>query len=221
MQDDQQYWLERWQAREIEFNQAEPNVRLVKFYSKLQLHKNASVLVPLCGKSIDMLWLAKQGVNVIGIELSDIACKQFFAEQELTPLVYKQNGFTVYQYSTISIWCGDFFKLPVDKLPKIDAIYDRAALVALPADIRRDYVKQLARCVPEDSRVLLITVEYPPEARNEAPFAVFTVEVKQLCEPYFTVELLAEEQGVAPPHLAAAELTYWRNKIYLLTRLAS
>src|SRR6056297_3166422 len=124
------FWLDRWQKSQIGFHQNEVNPHLEAYWSDLDLSSGASVFVPLCGKSLDMLWLAGTGHRVIGIELNDIAVKSFFDENKLTPSISSKYPFEVYQYGEIEIWRGNFFTLDKNDLNRVKAVYDRAALVA-------------------------------------------------------------------------------------------
>ncbi|MCS6947388.1 MAG: methyltransferase domain-containing protein, partial [Steroidobacteraceae bacterium] len=126
-----QFWLERWQKHEIGFHQSAPHPALARFWSRLALRPGARVFVPLAGKSLDMLWLAQAGFQVVGIELSPIAVAQFAAEHAPEA---RRN---------VELRCGDFFALTRAALGPVDAVFDRAALVALPAAQRRDYVAQM------------------------------------------------------------------------------
>ena len=115
--------------------------------------------MPLCGKSLDMLWLAEQGYQVIGVELSPIAVKAFFKENHLKPVKRRLGDFTLWSHGNISILCGDYFSLSQTQLGQIDTVYDRAALTALPEDIRPLYVEHLHSIVSSTTNIFLLTIE--------------------------------------------------------------
>ena len=131
------YWNEKWEKKEIGFHQDSGHPALPKYFEVLS---GTKVLVPLCGKSKDMLWLAAHGFKVVGVELSPIACRDFFEEASLPFSLSQREGFTVFEGTDISLWCGDFFKLPQSAIAGMTTIYDRAALIALPPDTRKQYV---------------------------------------------------------------------------------
>ncbi|MDO9106863.1 MAG: thiopurine S-methyltransferase [Methylovulum sp.] len=152
-------WLQCWRDRRTDFHQHAVNPLLAKFWPKLALAQGSRVFVPLCGKSLDMIWLAGQGYAVVGVELSPIAVRAFFSENKLKPVRRQRGQFTLWQHANISILCGDYFALTQADLGRIDTVYDRAALTALPEDLRKQYVGQLGRIVPETAQVLLLTTE--------------------------------------------------------------
>ena len=177
---DAQYWHERWVDDKIGFHRGEVNPYLVEYWPTLKLHAGSRVFVPLCGKSLDLLWLAEQGYEVIGIEISSIAVQAFFKENNLTPKVEPHGAFELWRVDNISLICGDFFELSPVQLGEVAAVYDRASLVALPVDIRRSYVEHLADLCPLDIPRLLITLDYAQSRMDGPPFAVSDEEIKQL-----------------------------------------
>ena len=112
----------------------------------------SEVLVPLCGKSRDKLWLASAGHTVMGVELSPIAVDHFFKEHGLQAEVRTEGPFTIKQSGPITIWCGDFFALPAAAVERVAAVYDRASLVAFPPALQSRYVRKLADTLPPPSR---------------------------------------------------------------------
>lgn len=156
---DNQLWLQSWRDKHIDFHQISVNPLLTKFWPKLKLTTASKVFVPLCGKSLDMIWLAEQGYQVIGVELSPIAVRDFFKENGFKPTKSQSGQFTLWQYERISILCGDYFSLNKDDLGEIDIVYDRASLTALPEDIRVMYVSQLKTIVQAQTKIFLLTIE--------------------------------------------------------------
>ena len=131
------FWHKRWQSNQIGFHLPEVNPYLQRFWPQLGVEEGARVLVPLCGKSLDLLWLAHQGHEVLGIELSEKAVEEFFDEHHFDPNVSEQGPFKVYRAGSIELWCGDFFELTAGDVADCTALYDRAALIALPPPMRQ------------------------------------------------------------------------------------
>jgi len=183
------YWLDKWQKSDIAFHEQNINAALIAYINELNLKPGDNIFVPLCGKTKDMLWLAEKGFHVIGVELSPIACNDFFAELNITPNVKKQSMFTKYQYDNIELLCGDLFNLTSADLPLIHAVYDCKALIALPSDLRKKYIDHIVNCVGIKIRILLLTRESNCQVKPP-PFPVSKAEVGLLYGLYFDVRLL-------------------------------
>lgn len=173
------FWHQRWQQNQIGFHQAEVNPYLRKHWPALAVPAPARVLVPLCGKSLDLLWLVQQGYQVEGVELSELAVRAFFEEQGIVPQRSAQGDWQVWQSDNLRLWCGDFFNLRPGHLGRIDAVYDRAALIALPEAMRRQYADHLQSLVGSVPH-LLVTLEYPQGQMSGPPFSVEQSEVEAL-----------------------------------------
>lgn len=192
------YWIDRWTSNDIRFHQEEYEPLLVRYFSLID---PGNVLVPLCGKSRDMLWLADNGWNVVGVEASPIACRAFFEENALKHREEKHCEFKVFRGDKITLWCGDFFKTCSTDLGCITAIYDRAALIALPPDIRPKYAGHIAKLVEKKSiRALLITIEYSAKIQGP-PFSVMAEEVHRIYKPNFDVEEIEREEDLNLPNI--------------------
>jgi len=205
------FWHERWAHQQIGFHQKETNLWLQQYWPLLGVSDDCQVLVPLCGKSKDMLWLREQGHSVLGVELSDIACRDFFNEMGAEVTALAGPKFHTRALDGITLHCGDFFKLEASDVAHVGAVYDRAALIALPHAMRKSYAAHLKAILPSGMRVLLVALEYD-EQRESPPFSVSETEVRKLYEPVFTVELMdgAEcENG---------RFEGEREKVYFLTR---
>ncbi len=187
---DPDFWHERWQARQIGFHQDEINPYLVRYWPELKPDAGGRVLVPLCGKSRDLIWLLDQGHSVVGIEVSPIAVEAFFAENNMAPTVTREAHFSRWTFDNLELLCGDFFALDRPDIGEIVAVYDRAALIALPADMRPRYASQLAGLSGDASTALLVTLEYRQDEMNGPPFSVGDAEVQQLFGARYTVERL-------------------------------
>lgn len=182
------YWQEKWAANDIAFHQSQVNAHLIQYFTD---ELPGKVLVPLCGKTRDMRWLAERGHDVIGVELSEMACVHFFAEQGLAYRKESTKDFTIFHGEKISIWCGDFFKFPKDSTKEITAVYDRAALIALPENLRSRYADQLTALCPAETRILLLTIEYDQTLLAGPPFSVSREEVRARFGAKFRTEELA------------------------------
>jgi thiopurine S-methyltransferase len=183
------FWHERWQMGQIGFHEGKPNADLVAGWPGLGLPPSARVLVPLCGKTHDLIWLREQGHTVVGVELSALAAEAFFGEHGLVPDVTTRGPYTVWAVPGLEIWQGDIFDLPADGA--FDAIWDRAATVALPPDLRRRYAATLARAVKPGGAMLLCVFDYPQAERAGPPFAVPPEEVDALYAGAFAISRLA------------------------------
>ena len=175
-----EFWHQRWQSNQIGFHESQVNGYLAGHYADLKVAAGQTVFVPLCGKSVDIRWLADRGAHVLGVELSPIAVENFFREQGLTPRTCKAGAFTIWESGPIRLLCGDFFSLAPEDLAGVHVVYDRAALIALPPGGRVDYVAHLDRLLPGARRTLLVTLEYLQEQMRGPPFSVAEQEVRSL-----------------------------------------
>ena len=187
---DEAFWQRRWARNEIGFHLNEVNPYLRRHWPSLGLAPGARVLVPLCGKSLDMAWLADQGLAVLGVELSERAAEDFFTEHGLVPDVSVQGELKVYRAGNVEIRCGDFFAVTPDDVADCRALYDRAALIALPSDMRQRYVNHLASILAPGCQGLLITLDYQQEQMSGPPFAVGDAEVRDLLNTRWKIKLL-------------------------------
>ena len=211
------FWHDKWEKNLIGFHLPETNPHLIKYYSHLNLTKGDRIFVPLCGKSNDIIWLIKQGLYVTAIELSPLAVKQFFDDNQLQPEIIKQNDFQIWQTEKIRIFVGDFFKLRADDLKNIDAIYDRASLIALPLQLRQNYRQHLQLILPS-IKILLITLEYDQSLMQGPPFAVNDDEIDQLYGNEYQIKTLMKEDVLSKePHFKKKGVDYMNESVYQLT----
>jgi thiopurine S-methyltransferase len=204
-------WLERWAQGRIGFHEAGGN-------PALRRHWNATgkrVLVPLCGKSLDLLWLAEMGNEVVGIELSEIAVQAFFDENDLA---YEQDqGGRVYRAKArdITIYCLDFLGdeyLAFDD-GTFDAHYDRAALIALPLAMRPGYVRKTDALLKRDAYRLVITLEYDASVVDGPPYPVTAAEVTSYWPTLKRIEV-SDELAHAPPRFREAGLEVLKEIVW-------
>lgn len=172
------FWHQKWERGEIAFHQNQVNPLLAAYSEKLNLTKGARVFLPLCGKTLDMEWLLANEYRVVGAELSDIAIAELFQSLGLQPQVVKAGALMHYSAENIDIYVGDIFDLTALTLGAIDAIYDRAAIVALPADIRKVYAAHLMS-IGATAPQLVITYEYDQSLIEGPPFSVSEAELRQ------------------------------------------
>ncbi|KXB32411.1 thiopurine S-methyltransferase [Dechloromonas denitrificans] len=215
---DNELWQQSWRDRNTAFHQKTVNPHLVRFWSSLGLQASDRVFVPLCGKSLDLLWLAGQGHSVIGVELSPLAVRAFFRENRLQASRRQVGKLTLWENGRIGILCGDFFQLTAADLGDIAAVFDRASLTALPDDIRAAYLAHLVSIVPAACKVLLLTTEEPEDWETAGqPFAVAD-EIAGLYAANFDIQLShVESVFEADPDPAIAESVRVEQKVYLLT----
>ncbi|WP_299020039.1 thiopurine S-methyltransferase [uncultured Photobacterium sp.] len=177
---DAEFWHSRWAENRIGFHLNDINPMLTKHWPAVHAAREDTVLVPMCGKSLDMTWLAEKHNKIIGIELSDIAVRAFFSEMFYIPTVISLgNGQAIYELDEITIHCGDFFAVQIEP---VDVVYDRAALIAMPESMRQMYADRLLSLVKAGGRILLITLDYPQAEMDGPPFSVSKEEVEQLFE---------------------------------------
>ncbi|WP_288129257.1 thiopurine S-methyltransferase [Microbulbifer sp.] len=185
------FWLEKWQKMEIGFHNAEAHPLLVKHFDALNLPKGSRLFLPLCGKTLDIGWLLGNGYQVAGAELSETAVVQLFEQLQVAPTVDELGELKRYSADGIDIFVGDIFQLDTDTLGEVDAIYDRAALVALPESMRARYA-QLLIALTTTAQQLLITFDYDQSQIAGPPFCVDSDEVKALYSENYTLSLLQE-----------------------------
>jgi thiopurine S-methyltransferase len=199
------FWHERWQRQEIGFHQSQTHRALELHWASLGIQAGQRVFVPLAGKSLDMLWLAARGLEVVGIELSPLAVETFKVEHKGSP--------------HIDLRCGDIFDLTPESLGPIDAIFDRAALVALPPEMRKRYVQQLDRLSTRGTRSLLVTMEYDQSEMPGPPHAVNPSEVQQLFgETHDILQLDYVNLLPESPKMAARGVSRLGERVYALKR---
>lgn len=214
------FWHERWELGEIGFHQGEFNRHMQDFFVRLGVTPGARILVPLCGKSLDMVWLAEQGYRVTGIEISELAVRDFFAENGLVHEISEQAGVLIYRGENIEILCADFFTVGLPDLPAVDAVYDRAALIALPPGMRLAYADHLTRLIRSGIRSLLVTLDYPQEEMRGPPFSVTSAEVEQLFSGNYRMERIHSEDCLArEPRFRKKGLTRLDEQVFLMQKI--
>lgn len=194
---DQLLWKQNWRANRIDFHLDHVHPLLLRCWPGIGVAPGARVLVPLCGKSLDLMWLHGLGHDIVGVELSTVAVNAFFRESRLRPQRSTHGALERWSQERLTIHCGDFFALQREDLHGVSAVYDRAALTALPEALRPEYVAHLRAILPDDCRILLLTVEDLDDGESEAEAGGSSAEVESLYAAHFRVRLLHVEQRAA------------------------
>lgn len=210
------FWQDKWLKNEIGFHLDRVNPQIEIYHSQVFV-PGSTVFIPLCGKSLDIAFLANQGYSIIGAELSEIAINDFFREQSLTPIVSQDEHFTIYNSDNITLYQGDFFNLTPRHLENCSQVYDRASLIALPEQLRREYTLHMAKMLPRVQSYLLVTLEYEQSTMKGPPFSVEESEINQLFEFASVKKLYARNILEKEPRFKAKGLTDLFEKVYQLT----
>ena len=184
------FWHERWNLNQIGFHEAEANALMVEHLGALDLDPGAQLFLPLCGKTRDIAWLLDKGYHVVGAELSETAIRQLFADLRIVPEVSDHGALRRFKAPDIDILAGDIFDVTADDLGPVDATYDRAALVALPALTRERYAAHV-HAITGGARQLLICFEYDQSVMPGPPFSVDASEVERVHGDRYTRTALA------------------------------
>lgn len=216
---DHALWKKGWRANQIPFHLSHVHPLLIRYWEALGLAADQRVFVPLCGKSLDVMWLHRKGHPVVGVELSPVAIDALFAAAELHPTRENQGDLARWTAQGLEIFCGDFFLLSAEQMAGVHAVYDRAALTALPDELRAYYVAHLHAILPADCQILLLTVEDLDDDENAADNMLQSQEIIALYSVYFSIELLhAEYQAAAPDEAARTSDGRCVHKAYRLHR---
>jgi len=218
---DPNFWRERWQTRQIGFHQGHPHSSMTKFGVRLLQRKQPRVLVPLCGKSQDLLWLAHGGALVTGAELVADAVEEFFEEVGAEPLHQMHGTLPVLSDEELGVrvFVGDFFEVTPEATGSVTGIYDRGALVALPPELRQRYVEHLLRFLPPGGGLLLVSLVYDQTMMNGPPFSVPREVVHGLFSSCSKIELLSSESIIETEvHFRDRGLSDLWEEVYFIER---
>jgi thiopurine S-methyltransferase len=211
-----EFWLDRWRESRTGFHQDAPTPLLLKHWRAVGAVPGSRVFVPLAGKSLDMAWFASQGYRVLGAELSPLAVSQFFESQGVEPSVRKAADGIHHVTGPIELVQGDVFAMDADAIASCMAVFDRAAIIALPPEMRERYVREVYGKLPSACRGLLITLEYPQHEKAGPPFPVPEEEVRALFGDQWRVtvlerrEILAQQPNFQDEGVTALETVVYR-----------
>ncbi|MEW6991090.1 thiopurine S-methyltransferase [Colwelliaceae bacterium 6441] len=219
------FWHACWERNSLGFHQKSIHPFLSQYLLPLitqsdcikEKDKVPKVLVPLCGKSDDMVWLANY-FDVVGAELSEIACRDFFIEKgiEVNPEAIRE--FNKYSHQNIELWQGDFFKLMPQQFSSFAWIYDRAAIIALPKEMQKSYVDHLSSFIGAGTQLFLISLEFPQEELEGPPFAIMQTDIERLFTA-FNVQCIAEHALEDKTFAQRTfNVSYLTEKLYLIMR---
>lgn len=183
------FWHKKWESNQLGFHNAEENPLLVKHFDTLALPGYARVFVPLCGKTLDIHWLLFHGKRVVGAELSELAVKQLFEELGVIPTIESVGKLIRYRAENIDVYVGDIFDLSVEQLGIVDAVYDRAALVALPESMRKKYSQHLMPLTASVQQ-LVICYQYDQRQLDGPPFSISDEELLTHYGSSYSLKLL-------------------------------
>lgn len=184
------YWQSRWRNDKTGWHMDKVYPLLKKYWPELNIKPNAAVLVPLCGKTLDIDWLAEKGHRVVGVDVSEKAIQTIINRNNLDVPRSTKGSFSVYRTQNIKLWCGDFMKLRKSWIPAIDIVYDKAALIALPPDQRTAYTQHIQALAQPHTQMLLNCFEYDQQEMSGPPFSVDEDELRRLYGSQFTITLL-------------------------------
>lgn len=215
---DHEFWRRRWDEGRIGWHRDAVNPAIARHAERLTGGRRSTVLVPLCGKSLDVAWLAGRGHRVVGVELVEQAVRELFAEAAREPTVDAVAGLSRYRAGDITVWCSDFMDVRVEHVDGVDCAYDRASLIALPPAMRRGYVRRLVDLLPSGARVLLVTLAYDQARVEGPPFSVPHAEVDELFADRCDLELLeADEAAEAPGRFHELGVPVVQHSTWMLT----
>lgn len=209
------FWKTKWANSDIGFHLNDVNPLLVKHHKCLSLDSHSKVFVPLCGKTRDIAWLLSQGYKVVAVELVNDAVTQLFKELEVQPVVKQHGKLNHYSYDNLDIFQGSFFDLTEFDLGKVDAVYDRAALVALPKDLRAKYCDHLIK-LTHAAPQLLINYSYDQTAMEGPPFAVSSNEIEESYSDFYTLKVIDSVEVSEPLKSRLKDSNYASELVWLL-----
>lgn len=189
------YWHEKWNSNDLGFHEPEANPLLVQYFKELSLTAGSRIFLPLCGKTLDISWLLAKGMKVVGAELSKLAIEQLFRELHLQPEITRFGETEHFRAENIDIFVGDIFALNSKTIGQVDAVYDRAALVALPESTRQLYSKQVMKLTAKAPQ-LLVCYEYDQSLMNGPPFSITDQEIERHYQKTYQIKFLGTSKVI-------------------------
>ena len=215
---DKSLWIQMWKNAQTGFHLDQVNPLLEKHASSLELTPNDRVFVPLCGKSLDLVYLLKSNFKVIGIELSPFAIEQFFKTHALNPINRVTGELIAHECGNLTIFEGDYYALNPETVGPFEAIYDRAALIAMPPNAQQQYVDHLLKLSDRKTPILLITLDYEPLAMAGPPFATPDTQVRRLFSEGYSIQMLQSEDVLEKNlKFKSRGLTWLKENVWLIT----
>jgi len=210
-------WESRWKEGRIGFHLTEVNSYLIRHCNQILNKTSEKILVPLCGKTLDICWLSKRTKKVVGVELVRKAVENFFEENNINYRVHQVQKFNLFKNDNVEIYQGDFFDLTVPNIGQFFAIYDRASIVSMDFLSRERYVEHLMSFLFEGGKILLITLDYDQNQMIGPPYSVSAQEIEKLFSKYGTVELL-ETCDVIDDRLRSKGLESILERVYIINK---
>ncbi|XP_077209166.1 thiopurine S-methyltransferase [Paroedura picta] len=214
-------WLKKWQMRHIGFHNEQEHGLLKKHLDIfLSGRSGLKIFFPLCGKTVEMKWLADMGHHIVGVEISETALKEFFTEQNLSyseETVPEIPGAKLMKDTSgnISLYCCSIYDLTSSVAGKFDAIWDRGSLVAINPCDRERYANLMLSLMNQKCCYLLVTVSYDPSKHPGPPFYIPDSELKKLFGQRCDIKLLDKTDDLKEPQRAWG-LDYFWEVMYLL-----
>ena len=214
-----EFWQERWRTGQIGFHQTAVDPSLQRHWPALELANDARVFVPLCGKSLDLLWLRERGHLIAGVELSARALESFCMEHGILAKRRILDSFDVYEAANFALYRGDFFALTAELLGTFSAVYDRAALISWTPELRAAYVQKMTSLTSPGVQTLLVTMQYPQPEMAGPPFSLSADDVERLYARNHSIQELSRNDILAnEPRLRGRGLRQLHEVCYRLIR---
>lgn len=214
---DPSFWLENWERGQTGFHLPGVNPVLLRHWEDLGLKSAKSVLVPLCGKSVDLSYLRTLGHQVMGLELSPIAVKEFWTAMAVTPKRHKERGLVFWESDGIEIIEGDFFEIRPEDVESPSVVYDRAALIAMPVELQFRYADHLMH-LAQGAPIFLVTFDYKPSEMAGPPFPVSRIRLGELFDDHYEIALIESRDALDDnAGLAARGLKRLSESVWLLS----
>ncbi|MCA9514960.1 MAG: hypothetical protein KC635_08460 [Myxococcales bacterium] len=212
------FWKERWDTGHIGFHDTAPNRHLLRFADHLESPNASGVLVPLCGKTVDLTWLSERFEHVVGVEFVETAVRDYFAERGITPEALSVSGVPALRSDGVTLLCSDFHAVTLAHTGPIQRVFDRASMIALPPETRPRYAAHLLSLMPPGGRILLVTTTYDQGLASGPPFSVPDDEVRAYYGATCDVRVLARETSTERPAAVAAGGGQAMATVWLITK---
>ncbi|XP_007487958.1 thiopurine S-methyltransferase isoform X2 [Monodelphis domestica] len=190
-------WLQKWEVHEIGFHKEDGHKLLRKYMNTFLNGRNGlRVFFPLCGKAVEMKWFADLGHSVVGVEISELAIREFFTEQNLSyseESIAGISGGKVFKSSSgnITLYCCNIFDLP-------------------------SYVKLMLSLLEKVFHYLLAIISYDTTKHSGPPFYVSDSEIKSLFGSTCNIQFL-EKVDALEERLKERGFEYFFEILYLFT----